>query len=76
MGLPRIYEKLKSTNNNFTGVCTVIDITDDSSDSQITNKKYVDSKTTEVVKYASSQPDDADVPNGCIVFFPAVDLLS
>lgn len=70
---------LKSKDNAFTGINTVVDITDSSADGQIANKKYVDAVATEageIVEYSASEPATGDVENNRVVFFPATDLLN
>lgn len=72
----------KSGDNAFTGTNTVVNITADSADGQIANKKYVDDTKAEiieefeyVVKYSASTPDASTVAGNSAVFYQATDLL-
>lgn len=72
----------KSGDNAFTGTNTVVNITADSADGQIANKKYVDDTKAEiieefeyVVKYSASTPDASAVAGNSAVFYQATDLL-
>lgn len=73
---------LKSGDNTFTGTNTVVDITAQSADGQIANKKYVDDTKAEiisefeyVVKYSASAPDASTVDGNSAVFYQATDLI-
>lgn len=73
---------LKSGDNSFTGTNTVVDMSDDSADSQIANKKYVDDTKVAleeefqyVVKFEAQEPDETTALGNQVVFYPGTDLL-